>query len=331
MAVITDCDLTDKLTVSNTPEISTPFVDIYIGTLINNTSSRVAVKRVRFPINGDVKADVLARRKRSFLDTVELICRAKHHNVLTVYGIFSMQDDVCIVEAWASRGTLAAYMEVTPDAPRLRFLSEVAAGLAYLHSTSDNKPPILHGNLHPGNVLLDERFSALVCDFGLNKILPDRHEGSIAVSSSLPRGRMIYVAPELHKPGVEFSSSSDVFSFAILSWAMYADVPPFLERGMVPAMVAMANGERPSRDVVKREDFHAQIWSVISDCWKEDPDARPTMVAVQERLLAASKIESSFNGVDDHLQSPTWIEAIVGSLRSLFSGLWSLWTGPVIK
>uniref|UniRef100_A0A0E0MEF6 Receptor kinase-like protein Xa21 n=1 Tax=Oryza punctata TaxID=4537 RepID=A0A0E0MEF6_ORYPU len=130
---------------------------------------------------------------------------------------------------------------------RLNIAVDVANALDYLHNNCE--PPIVHCDLKPSNILLNEDFVACVGDFGLAKILSSSgSEKSINSKSSTGiRGTIGYVAPEYGEGG-QVSSCGDVFSFGVVLLEMFTGKSPthgmFVDGLTIQSYVEMALPER---------------------------------------------------------------------------------------
>ncbi|XP_074365455.1 rust resistance kinase Lr10-like [Apium graveolens] len=88
----------------------------------------------------------------------------------------------------------------------------IAKGIEYLHQGCAQR--ILHFDIKPHNILLDQNFNPKVSDFGLAKLC---NKGQSIVSMTMARGTIGYIAPEVFSRNFgEVSSKSDVYSFGML-------------------------------------------------------------------------------------------------------------------
>eukprot|EP00980_Cylindrotheca_fusiformis_P030453 scaffold24831_cov240-Cylindrotheca_fusiformis.AAC.1 len=81
----------------------------------------------------------------------------------------------------------------------MQIVRDVAQGLRFLHAS---KPPIFHGDLKAKNILIDSRFRAKVCDFGL----------AVKSKSGLS-GTPYWMAPEYLRRKTQYISTCDIYSF----------------------------------------------------------------------------------------------------------------------
>ncbi|XP_044959736.1 L-type lectin-domain containing receptor kinase IX.1-like [Hordeum vulgare subsp. vulgare] len=94
---------------------------------------------------------------------------------------------------------------------RYKIVKELGSALVYLHHECE--PYILHRDIKPGNILLDNHYNAKIADFGLSRIA--NKNKSTLVTTAI--GTHEYMDPKLRIDGdVKFDRSSDVYSFGLV-------------------------------------------------------------------------------------------------------------------
>ena len=143
-------------------------------------------------------------------------------NVIRVFGIVKIPDNLVLVMEYASGGSLRNYLN---EAERpldkkevLDFVYDVANGMKEIY-----RKGVEHRDLKAANVLLDEHHGKLiakVCDFGLSKCEDlMTHISSTSNRGGSIKGTLAWKAPE-EFDDEPFSQKSDVYSFAIVIWEM---------------------------------------------------------------------------------------------------------------
>ncbi|EAY99946.1 hypothetical protein OsI_21949 [Oryza sativa Indica Group] len=285
------------------------FGRVYEGTLRDGT--RVAVKVLDPKSGGEVS--------RSFKRECEVLRRTRHRNLVRVVTTCSQPDFHALVLPLMRNGSLEGRLYPRDGRPGrglglaqlVAVAADVAEGLAYLHHYAPVR--VVHCDLKPSNVLLDDDMTAVVADFGIAKLVKNADDtttnsGSIAAASSDPcnsitgllQGSVGYIAPE-YGLGGHPSTQGDVYSFGVMILELITgkrptdvifhegltlhdwvrrhyphDVAAVVARSWLTdaAAAAAADGAAVGYDVV------AELIDVGLACTQHSPPARPTMVEV---------------------------------------------------
>ncbi|GKV46662.1 hypothetical protein SLEP1_g53639 [Rubroshorea leprosula] len=159
---------------------------------------------------------------QDFINEVATIGRVHHVNVVRLIGFCVEGSKRALVYDFMPNGSLDKIIFSSENNTSLtcQRMFEIALGVArgieYLHRGCEMQ--ILHFDIKPHNILLDENFSPKVSDFGLAKLYPT--DDSI-VSLTAARGTLGYMAPELFYKNIGgVSYKADVYSFGMLLMEM---------------------------------------------------------------------------------------------------------------
>jgi serine/threonine protein kinase len=160
-----------------------------------------------------------------FINEVASISRTSHVNIVSLIGFCFEGSKRALVYEFMPNGSLEKfiYKESFVNAEQrlewktlYKIVLGIAQGLEYLHRGCNTR--ILHFDIKPHNILLDENFCPKISDFGLAKICP--REKSI-VSMLGARGTVGYIAPEVFCRNFgEVSHKSDVYSYGMMVFKM---------------------------------------------------------------------------------------------------------------
>ncbi|KAM5550728.1 hypothetical protein ABKV19_027187 [Rosa sericea] len=157
-----------------------------------------------------------------FMSEVATIGRIHHVNVVKLVGYCVEGSKRALVYDFMPNGSLDKYIYSKEGSITLSYkkMYEIAVGVAqgieYLHQGCEMQ--ILHFDIKPHNILLDENFIPKISDFGLAKLYPANNS---IVSSMAARGTMGYIAPELFYKNIgAVSYKADVYSFGMLLMEM---------------------------------------------------------------------------------------------------------------
>ncbi|KAF3440548.1 hypothetical protein FNV43_RR18832 [Rhamnella rubrinervis] len=179
------------------------FGAVYRGSL-NKGRKLVAVKRLE---------KLIDEGEREFRAEMRAIGRTNHKNLVRLIGYCVEDSKRLLVYEYMSNGSLADLLFKQAQRPyweeRVRIAIDVAKGIHYLHE--ECKSPIIHCDIKPQNILMDDFWTAKISDFGLAKLLmPDQTRTFTGV-----RGTRGYLAPEWHK-NTPVTVKADVYSYGIV-------------------------------------------------------------------------------------------------------------------
>ncbi|XP_022764486.1 probable LRR receptor-like serine/threonine-protein kinase At3g47570 [Durio zibethinus] len=258
------------------------------------------------------------RASRSFIAECEAL-NIRHRNLVKVLTAISGVDYQgngfkALVYEFMENGSLEDWLHPSAGmneqetikslnfSQRVNVAVDVAHALEYLHHHCET--PVIHCDLKPSNILLDEEMVGRVSDFGLAKILfADRLNQSSSQSNSLGlRGTIGYAPPE-YGMGSELSTKGDVYSYGILLLEMFTGKRPtdemFKEGFSLYKFVVAALPERVieimdpfllQEGVSQGIDRHLQCWNSIYEigltCSAESPSERMGMSDVVTKLCS---------------------------------------------
>ncbi|KAJ7965364.1 Receptor-like protein kinase [Quillaja saponaria] len=232
-----------------------------------------------------------------FINEVGLMGKIHHVNVVRLVGFCADGIQRALVYELLPNHSLEKFI-ASPDMTnsflgweKLQDIAlGVARGIEYLHQGCDQQ--ILHFDIKPHNVLLDQDFTPKISDFGLAKLCAKNQS---VVSITTTRGTMGYIAPEVFSRNFgKASYKSDVYSFGMLLLEMVAgkkNVNETVENGTeiyYPEWIynLLKGGEdlRIHIDEEKDTDIAKKLAIVGLWCIQWYPIDRPSMKSVVQML-----------------------------------------------
>ncbi|KAE8684240.1 Brassinosteroid insensitive 1-associated receptor kinase 1 precursor [Hibiscus syriacus] len=263
---------------------------VYKGESPLSYGDHVAVKKLdKFAQDGE----------REFKTEVKVIGQTHHKNLVRLIGYCDEAEHRLLVYEFMENSSLSSFLfgVVRPSwQQRLQIASGIAKGLTYFHEECSKQ--IIHCDIKPQNILLDESFTAKISDFGLAKLLMNNKTRT----QTGIRGTKGYVAPEWFR-NTPVSVKVDVYSFGVMLFEIICckrcvevemDEAAILtewafqcySEGMILKLVE--NDEEDTNDVGKLETLlKVAIW-----CVQEEPMLRPSMRTVTMMLEGAVHVPS---------------------------------------
>ncbi len=192
---------------------------------------RLAIKILR-----TTQDTLIEERRRRFVREAKSLARVVHPNVVAIYDVGQIDDQVFIAMELVEGGTLRDWLQGEHDLPRtLALFEEIGRGLNAVH-----KAGLVHRDFKPENVLLDRDGRPRVTDFGLAR--GELTEVTPALGTTLPPaagptrlsltetgpllGTPAYMAPEQLRGAVP-DARADLFAFCVALWEALFGARPF--------------------------------------------------------------------------------------------------------
>lgn len=252
----------------------------------------------------------------SFLRESEILHKLKHPYIVKFHGVnFHSFDDntklePTILTEYVVNGSLKDVLNkerknaADPKwnaTQKYICLLGIADAMRYLHSNR-----ILHRDLKPHNVLMDENYFPRLCDFGISRCFKKESSNGIKLSHVEYSGTPIYMAPELFDDDPIYGSSIDVYAFSIVAYEIVTGLEPYVNNySKMPSFYTLTSniisGDRPKfNDKVTKK-----MKTLLEQCWSSEPYDRPTFSEIFRLLstdfsyfkeeLENDKIESFLN------------------------------------
>ncbi|KAL0442630.1 UNVERIFIED_CONTAM: putative LRR receptor-like serine/threonine-protein kinase [Sesamum latifolium] len=269
------------------------FGSVYKGVFTDGTA--VAVKVFNLQIEGSFK---------SFDTECEVLRNLRHRNLTKVISSCSNIDFRALILEYMPNGSLEKWLhshnELLNLSQRLSIMIDVASAIDYLHHGYTT--PVVHCDLKPSNVLLDDSMVAHVSDFGIAKLV--NAEDTVVQTNTL--ATFGYIAPEYGSEGL-VSTRCDVYSFGIMLMETFTGKRPTDDLFMgglslrdwineaYPLSLShlidatLLDPEEKSFD--KNVDCISRIMKLALDCSAEVPTERTNM---KDALATLQKIRNQF-------------------------------------
>ncbi|KAI4897957.1 hypothetical protein NFI96_025214, partial [Prochilodus magdalenae] len=292
----------------------------------------------------------------SLLREADLMRHGGSPYVLRILGVYegcpprASSTQLGLVMEYMERGSLANLQRALNGPPpwplTFRIMHQIALGMNFLHQLS---PPLLHLDLKPSNVLLDDSLNAKVTDFGLAKVA--RSASRMASERDEETGGTTsYMPPEAFQKSSPYvpSFSSDIYSYGILLWSVITGKEPYESEYPSPSLplqllvivsglsyldapcsslvrFRIHQGDRPDLTNVDSSQVAglSDMVELMKQCWDDTPERRPPFT---ECVKATKKVfDLHYKHVHDDVCA---IQKKLDNKDRLSSGLKSLHITP---
>ncbi|XP_015881311.3 G-type lectin S-receptor-like serine/threonine-protein kinase SD2-5 [Ziziphus jujuba] len=259
---------------------------------IQTDGTKIAVKRL----------DGFGQIKKSFVAEVATIGSIHHVNLVKMVGFCVGKSHRLLVYEFMSNGSLdkwifhKTYELLLSWQQRKKIILDIAKGLSYLHEECSQK--IIHLDIKPENILLDDEFNGKVSDFGLSKLV-DRDQSQVMTTM---RGTPGYLAPEWLSSLI--TEKVDVYSFGIVMMEILCGRRNIDRSQPEEAMHLLALFKKKyeenqvlglidkcCEDVRANEEEVLSMMKVVAWCLQTDFAKRPSMSMVVKVLEGVTNVE----------------------------------------
>ncbi|XP_024156306.1 G-type lectin S-receptor-like serine/threonine-protein kinase RLK1 [Rosa chinensis] len=263
---------------------------VYKGIIQVGSGVEVAVKKLKRVIeDGD----------KEFKTELNIIGKTHHKNLVHLVGYCDEGQQRLLVYEFLSNGTLASFIfgdEKPSWRQRMEIAYGVARGLLYLHEECTTQ--IIHCDIKPQNILLDDHCNARISDFGLAKLMMTNQ----SKTHTTIKGTKGYVAPEWFR-NMAITTKVDVYSFGVVlleiiccrksvdmennceEKAILTDWVYDCYQGGVLELVLDHEVDALDGKIKLKETVKIALW-----CIQEDPSLRPAMGKVVQMLEGVVEI-----------------------------------------
>ena len=173
-------------------------------------------------VGSEGSREIVERFRMKFIKEARSIYRLKHKHIIHVIDVFEENGTAYYVMEYIGGGSLADKVRtgVLPETDAVRYIRQVASALEYVHSKS-----VMHLDVKPANILLDEKDNAVLIDFGLAK----QYDNEGHQTSTTPVGISHGYAPleQYRRGGVStFSPATDIYSLGATLYKLVTGLTP---------------------------------------------------------------------------------------------------------
>ena len=243
----------------------------------------------------------------------EVICLAITDSpfMVSLYG-FHPKSPYSIMMRYIPNGSLDNYVNQNSKkklSPTQKTI--IAAGIAHAFARF-HEYGLIYRDLKPDNILLDDKFYPIICDFGIARDAGQSTANDKEEIKTKAVGTFGFIAPELIDDSTEvvYNQPVDVYSYAMLLFNMIENHRPFIDLKVKEALQAVYLGKKPEYSKEKA----GSIETVMAQAWNNDPAARPTFAQIFKMFEShkamfpgtdISKVNKFFETISDTTETIT--------------------------
>ena len=210
---------------------------------------------------------------KMFTEEFSVVFDMNHTNLLrpTHYDCYERMP--YLIMPYIKNGSAFKYLTEGRNIPEdecWKMLHDVAAGLAYLH---EKTPPLIHQDIKPDNIMIDDEGRYLITDFGISARIRSTIRGAMAQEQS--GGTLAYMGPERFSATPKPILASDIWSLGAMMFELMTGTPPYGNHGGV----LQKNGaDLP----LIEEEYSQELKDIVYACLAKETWDRPSAKKIEE-------------------------------------------------
>jgi len=208
-----------------------------------------------------------------FTQEFSMVFDMNHTNLLRPTHFDCWQRMPYLIMPLIKNGSAFKYIaegKAMPEEECWKMFHDVAAGLAYLH---EKTPPLIHQDIKPDNILIDDEGRYLITDFGISARVRSTIRGAQAQEQS--GGTLAYMGPERFSTNPKPIMASDIWSLGAMMYELMTGMPPFGNHG---GLLEKNGAEIP----IIEGDYSQELKDLVSSCLAKETWDRPSASKIEE-------------------------------------------------
>ena len=220
---------------------------------------KVAIKTFKIDANDEGAVKRFNREAKA-------VTSLSHPNIVSIYDVENEGDFYYLILEYVEGMTLKDYMIKNPRIPIetiVHIAKQIAAGLSHAHQNG-----IIHRDIKPQNILMDENLTCKITDFGIARAYGD----TTLTQTNQMLGTVYYLSPEQARGNVA-TAQSDIYSLGILIFEMITGQIPFKGESAVAIALKHLQEELPEIDKY-RENVPQSVKNIVLQATMKNPNER---------------------------------------------------------
>ncbi|MBC7812797.1 MAG: tetratricopeptide repeat protein, partial [Burkholderiales bacterium] len=224
--------------------------------------------------------------RERFRREAKAIARLEHIHILPVHAYGEEDGTAYLVMRYLPAGTLSERIRqgMIPLTEISRIIEQLASALDYAHANG-----VLHRDVKPSNVLLDDRGNTFLTDFGIAKMV----EMNLDLTGDSILGTPSYMSPEQCEGRTDLAAATDIYSLGVVLYEMVTGRTPFSAETPLAVIHMQLRGEALPPPNLLRPDLPENAEAVILKALSRKPEERQASCATMATAFSRAVREDT--------------------------------------